>query len=71
MKKTNKNFEMLNEYDFSKGARGKYAKRYSAAANMVTNKNIEMQKRKLERLIANSGKIHLDIDLKTSRKNRT
>jgi len=26
---------MLDEYDFSKGVRGKYAKRYSEAANAV------------------------------------
>lgn len=27
--------DMLEEYDFSKGVRGKYAKRYSAGANVV------------------------------------
>ena len=26
---------MLNEYDFSKGVRGKYAKRYAAGTNVV------------------------------------
>lgn len=26
---------MLDEYDFSKGIRGKYAKRYAAGANVV------------------------------------
>ena len=27
--------EMLKEYNFSKGARGKYAKRYAAGSNVV------------------------------------
>ncbi|HEY4234813.1 MAG TPA: hypothetical protein VGM76_15380 [Lacipirellulaceae bacterium] len=27
--------DMLNEYDFSKGVRGKYAKRYSEGTNVV------------------------------------
>lgn len=27
--------DMLNEYDFSKGVRGKYAKRYAAGTNVV------------------------------------
>jgi hypothetical protein len=27
--------EMLNDYDFSKGVRGKYAKRYAAGTNVV------------------------------------
>ncbi|MGH7799004.1 MAG: hypothetical protein ACREOW_00035 [Thermodesulfobacteriota bacterium] len=27
--------EMLNEYDFSKGVRGKYVKRYAAGTNVV------------------------------------
>jgi hypothetical protein len=27
--------EMLTEYDFRKGVRGKYAKRYEAASNVV------------------------------------
>jgi hypothetical protein len=27
--------EMLDEYDFSKGMRGKYAKRYAAGTNVV------------------------------------
>jgi hypothetical protein len=27
--------EMLEEYDFSKGVRGKYAKRYAAGTNVV------------------------------------
>ena len=40
MKKANKTRtrrkpEMLNEYDFSKGVRGKYAKRYAAGTNVV------------------------------------
>jgi len=40
MKKANKTrtrckSEMLNEYDFSKGVRGKYAKRYAAGSNVV------------------------------------
>ena len=40
MKKANKTrtrckSEMLNEYDFSKGVRGKYAKRYAAGTNVV------------------------------------
>ncbi len=29
------NREMLNEYDFSKGVRGKYAKRYAEGSNIV------------------------------------
>lgn len=29
MKKTNKDPDILKEYDFSKGVKGKYAKRYS------------------------------------------
>jgi hypothetical protein len=33
--KTNHNPEMLPEYDFSKGVRGKYAKRYAAGCNVV------------------------------------
>jgi len=35
MKKTRSNPEMLEEYDFSKGVRGKYAKKYSEGANVV------------------------------------
>ncbi len=40
MKKANKTRtrlkpEILNEYDFSKGVRGKYAKRYAAGTNVV------------------------------------
>ena len=40
MKKANKTrtrckSEMLNEYDFSKGVRGKYVKRYAAGSNVV------------------------------------
>jgi hypothetical protein len=35
MKKTHSDPEMLEEYDFSKGVRGKYAKRYSKGANVV------------------------------------
>lgn len=40
MKKANKTRtrrkpEMLNEYDFSKGVRGKYAKRYAEGSNVV------------------------------------
>ena len=27
--------DMLNEYDFSKGVRGKYAERYAAGTNLV------------------------------------
>ena len=33
--KTEKEPDMLPEYDFSKGARGKYAKRYAGGANVV------------------------------------
>ncbi|OGR80791.1 MAG: hypothetical protein A3I11_07945 [Elusimicrobia bacterium RIFCSPLOWO2_02_FULL_39_32] len=33
MRKINK--EMLNEYDFSKGVRGKYTKRYAQGTNLV------------------------------------
>lgn len=33
--KKNKNDETLDEYDFSKGVRGKYAKRYAAGTNLV------------------------------------
>jgi len=29
------NTEMLDEYDFSKGVRGKYAKRYAEGTNIV------------------------------------
>ena len=37
MKKTNKSkkAEMLEEYDFSHGIRGKYAKRYAEGSNVV------------------------------------
>lgn len=35
MKKMQKNPEMLEEYDFSKGIRGKYAKRYAAGTNVI------------------------------------
>ncbi len=30
-----RNADMLNEYDFSKGVRGKYAKRYAQGTNVV------------------------------------
>lgn len=33
--KTQPETEMLDEYDFSKGVRGKYAKRYAAGSNVV------------------------------------
>jgi hypothetical protein len=35
MKKVNEKEEMLPEYDFSKGIRGKYAKRYAERSNIV------------------------------------
>jgi hypothetical protein len=35
MKKGKKHMDMLPEYDFSKGIRGKYAKRYAAGSNVV------------------------------------
>lgn len=35
MKRTQKNPDMLEEYDFSKGVRGKYAMRYAEGTNVV------------------------------------
>jgi hypothetical protein len=35
MKEKSKKTEMLEEYDFSKGVRGKYAKRYHLSSNIV------------------------------------
>ncbi len=35
MKNKNKNKDMLPEYNFSNGVRGKYAKRYAKGANIV------------------------------------
>ncbi len=35
MKKMQKDPDMLDEYDFSKGIRGKYAKKYSKGTNVV------------------------------------
>ncbi len=35
MKRTVNDSEMLDEYDFSKGIRGKYAQRYAAGSNVV------------------------------------
>ncbi len=35
MKKGKKYVAMLPEYDFSKGVRGKYAKRYATGSNVV------------------------------------
>ena len=35
MKKMLKDPDMLEEYDFSKGVRGKYAKRYAEGTNVV------------------------------------
>jgi len=35
MRKDSVNSEMLDEYDFSKGIRGKYAQRYAAGSNVV------------------------------------
>ncbi len=35
MKKMQKDPDMLEEYDFSKGVRGKYTKRYAAGTNVV------------------------------------
>jgi hypothetical protein len=35
MKVMNNDPEMLEEYDFSKGVRGKYAKRYAQGTNVV------------------------------------
>ncbi|MBI4699527.1 MAG: hypothetical protein HY758_11660 [Nitrospirae bacterium] len=35
MKKMQRDKDMLEEYDFSKGIRGKYAKRYAEGANVV------------------------------------
>ena len=35
MKKMLKDPDMLEEYDFSKGVRGKYAKKYSEGTNVV------------------------------------
>lgn len=35
MKKNENKPEMLDEYDFSKGIRGKYAARYAAGTNVV------------------------------------
>jgi hypothetical protein len=33
--KSKRRVEMLSEYDFSKGVRGKYAKRYATGSNVV------------------------------------
>lgn len=35
MKRMRKDISMLEEYDFSKGIRGKYAKRYEEGTNVV------------------------------------
>jgi len=35
MKRMRKDPDMLEEYDFSKGIRGKYAKRYAEGTNVV------------------------------------
>ncbi len=35
MKKMPKDLELLEEYDFSKGIQGKYAKRYAEGSNVV------------------------------------
>ncbi len=35
MKKMRKDQDMLEEYDFSKGIRGKYAKRYAEGTNVI------------------------------------
>jgi hypothetical protein len=35
MKKMQKNRDMLEEYDFSKGIQGKYAKKYTEGTNVV------------------------------------
>lgn len=35
MKRMRKDTDMLEEYDFSKGIRGKYAKRYAKGTNVV------------------------------------
>ena len=35
MKKMQKDRDMLEEYDFSKGIRGKYAKKYAKGTNVV------------------------------------
>ena len=35
MKKTRNDPDMLEEYDFSKGVRGKYAKRFAEGTNVV------------------------------------
>ena len=35
IKKMNNDPDMLEEYDFSKGVRGKYAKRYAEGTNVV------------------------------------
>ena len=35
MKKKNNEIEMLSEYDFSKGVRGKYATRYAQGTNII------------------------------------
>jgi hypothetical protein len=35
MKRISKDKDMLEEYDFSKGIRGKYAKRYAEGTNVV------------------------------------
>ncbi len=35
MKKASEDEEMLDEYDFSQGVRGKYAKRYHQGSNVV------------------------------------
>jgi hypothetical protein len=35
MKRMQKDQDMLEEYDFSKGVRGKYTKRYAAGTNVV------------------------------------
>ena len=34
-KEQNKEEEMLNEYDFSKGVRGKYAQKYAEGTNII------------------------------------
>jgi len=68
MKKSNRDPDMLKEYDFSQGVRGKYAKRYARGANVVVidpdvakyfpdHESVNQSLRSLVSIIRRRGKI--------------
>jgi len=54
IKKLLKDPDMLEEYDFSKGIRGKYAQRYAEGTNVVVIEPVVVKEKNLRNLFSKS-----------------